>query len=359
MKCECHAIRSGYDGTKCLVHARCCAAPGYMLATAQYLDVSGCDLFSGLYSSISTDGGETWSEFVPEAGLEPIIDGDTITVACDATPMYHKKSGRVILLGHTAEYKKGAKAPTGRRRYTFYSIWDAEKKCFSKLKFIEMPEGFERCGNGSGQSLELDNGELLIPVYFTPEGTPAARATVLRAELLGDELKVLEIGNILSFEVARGLDEPSIIFHDGTYYMTIRNDECGLVAKSTDGINYTNLTHLMWDDDSLVQNYNTQQHWMVVGGELYLVYTRRGANNDRVFRHRAPLFAAKFSKMRLVRDSEFPLTPERGARLGNFSATSLDDGRAMVMAAEWMQPVGCEKYGSDNSIFLTFVRADN
>lgn len=359
MKCDCRVIRSGYDGEKCFVHARFCAAPDFMLATAQYLDVTGCDLFSGLYSGISIDGGETWSEFVPEDGLAPLVDDDTITVPCDATPMYHKKSGKVILLGHTAEYKKGAKAPTGKRRYTFYSIWDADKKCFSKLKFIEMPDGFERCGNGSGQSLELENGELLIPVYFSVEGDPAARATVLRAALVGDEIKVLEMGNILSFSVARGLNEPSIICHDGTYYMTIRNDECGLIAKSTDGLNYTNLTHLMWDDDSLVQNYNTQQHWMHVGGELYLVYTRRGADNDHVFRHRAPLFAARFQKMRLVRDSEFVVVPERGARLGNFCAVSLDDGSAAVMAAEWMQPIGCEKYGSDNSIFLTFVKSDD
>ena len=48
MQCRTHAIRSGYDGKQCLVHARCCAAPDFMLATAQYLNVEGSDLFSGL-----------------------------------------------------------------------------------------------------------------------------------------------------------------------------------------------------------------------------------------------------------------------------------------------------------------------
>ena len=107
-----------------------------------------------------------------------------------------------------------------------------------------------------------------------------------------------------------------------------------------------------------MQNYNTQQHWMTVGDELYLVYTRRGADNDHVFRHRAPLFAARVENMRLVKESEFVVVPERGARLGNFGVTNFDDNTAVVMAAEWMQPAGCEKYGSDNSIFLSFVTKD-
>ena len=96
---------------------------------------------------------------------------------------------------------------------------------------------------------------------------------------------------------------------------------------------------------------------MTVSDELYLVYTRRAENNGRVFRHRAPLFAARVNdKMQLVRSSEIVLTPERGARLGNFCAYSMSDGRGAVMAAEWMQPVECAKYGSDNSVFLTFVK---
>ena len=116
--------------------------------------------------------------------------------------------------------------------------------------------------------------------------------------------------------------------------MTLRNDECGCVAKSTDGLHYTDLHHWCWDDGSLLDNYNTQQHWMTVGDELYLVYTRRGADNDHVFRHRAPLFAAKVEHMRLRRDTEAVLVGQRGARLGNFGVTSCPDGKAAVMAAE-------------------------
>jgi len=60
--------------------------------------------------------------------------------------------------------------------------------------------------------------------------------------------------------------------------------------------------------------------------------------------------------MRLVRDSEFVVVKERGARLGNFGASSYKEGQAVVMAAEWMQPRGCEAYGSENAIFISVVK---
>ena len=101
-----------------------------------------------------------------------------------------------------------------------------------------------------------------------------------------------------------------------------------------------------------------QQHWMRLGEELYLVYTRRSANNDHVFRHRAPLFAARVKEMKLQQETEFVVAPERGARLGNFGVTQLSDTKAMVMAAEWMQPRGCEAYGSDNTIWVCVVEQE-
>ncbi len=356
MKCETHSIRHGYDKKKGLVHARCCQTPDKMIATAQYLNVSGSDVFTGILMSLSYDNGKTWTEFEAQEGLKPIVDGEYSTVGCDATPLYHKKMGKTLLLGHTAEYEKDAKYPTGRNRYTFYSVFDNEKNEFGKMKLLPMPEGFENCGNGCGQSVELKNGELLIPVYYDEGPDRKTYASmVLRCAFDGENITILEMGNSLSMNIGRGLYEPSVVYHKGVYYMTIRNDECGLVAKSEDGLHYTDLQLWKWQDGSILQNYNTQQHWMVLGDELYLVYTRRGADNDHVFRHRAPLFAARVENMCLVKDSEFVVVPEQGARLGNFGVESLDDGSAVVMAAEWMQPAGCEKYGSDNNIFFSRI----
>ena len=355
-------LRSGFDGKKCFVHARFCETPEYLLATAQYLtDITACDLFDGIYSSKSYDGGKTWSEFRPEEGLAAIEDGGYTVVGCDATPMYHKKTGKVVLIGHTAQYEKNGKIPADRSRYTCYSVYDEEKDCFSKMKFVEMPEGYDNCGNGCGQSVELENGELLIPVYYLKDGQNpmfgVSSAAVMRCSFDGTDIKFIEMGNELALDIPRGIGEPSIYFHKGVYYLTLRNDECALWAKSDDGLHYEYMHLWCWDDGSILQSYNTQQHFMNVGDDLYLVYTRRGADNDHVFRHRAPLFAAKVNeKTQLVRESEIVLTPERGARLGNFCAYTMNDGRGAVMAAEWMQPVECVKYGSDNSIFLTFIK---
>jgi hypothetical protein len=221
-----------------------------------------------------------------------------------------------------------------------------------------MPAGFENCGNGSGQSLECENGDLLIPVYYLPNGMGKVYSSaVLRCAVDAENgtLQLLEIGSPLCVEVDRGLYEPSVTYHKGKYYLTMRNDQCGFVAVSEDGLHYNRLSLWRWQDGSLLDTYNTQQHWMHVGEELYLVYTKRDADNAHVFRHRAPLYAACVEDMRLVRESEVALIPERGARLGNFGVCSLEDGTALVMAAEWMQPQGCERYGSDNSIFLSVV----
>lgn len=359
MQVNTYSIRHGYDKKKCLVHARCCYTPDFMLATAQYLNLAGSDLFSGMLMSMSFDEGKTWSEFEEQKGLAPVVDGNYITVGCDATPMYHKKSGKVLLLGQTAEYKSGENYPTGKNRKTFYSIYDDNKKEFSKIKFLKMPEGFECCGNGCGQSLELPSGDLLIPVYYAKTDKVNMYSTVLKCSFDGEELKLIEIGNSLTVEVGRGLYEPSIVYHNEEYYMTLRNDDCGVVAKSQDGLNYNDMQLWKWEDGSILQNYNTQQHWMKLGDELYLVYTRRGADNDRVFRHRAPLFAAKVKDMKLVRETEISIVPEKGARLGNFGVTEYKNGSAIVMAAEWMQPSGCEKYGSDNNIYISVCSLEN
>ena len=56
-----------------------------------------------------------------------------------------------------------------------------------------------------------------------------------------------------------------------------------------------------------------------------MVYTRRGANNDHVFRHRAPLFIAQVDPEKLVvlRVTERVVLPERGVPLGNFGVSAL------------------------------------
>lgn len=354
MQTEIRVVRSGWDGKRCLVHARCCRTEEGLLATAQYLDTAGDDLFSGILSAVSTDG-VRWTEFREEPGLLPLREPGAVTVGCDATPMLHAATGRVLLLGHTARYRDGDLSPAGGPRHTFWSVWDPAAG-FSRMRLLDMPAGFENCGNGCGQSVETEKGELLVPVYRNLPGDPCSQALVLRCAFDGETLRLLEIGEPLSLKIPRGLGEPSLIRRGDEYWLTLRNDECGLVARSRDGLRFPEMHLWRWDDGSVLQNYNTQQHWLEVRGDLCLVYTRRTPENGHVFRHRAPLFAARVTEDgRLVRESETVLTPERGARMGNFGAAPYGDGRGMVMAAEWMQPRGCEARGSDNAVYLTVV----
>ena len=349
-------LREGYDGKKCFVHARCCFAPWAAVATAQYLDVTGCDVFSGIYMSGSNDEGKTWSPFEQQSELrsEPRSDGKRI-VCCDGTPMYHKTTDTVLLMGHTASYQADGKSLDRTiPRQSFYSVLKKGDKEFSAPKFIKTPEILRDFGNGCGQSIELENGELLIPGYYKDNKNNCVSA-VIRCSFDGDNIEVLEAGNSLTVSAPRGLGEPSLVKHNGVYYITLRNDVCAYVARSEDGVNYHSLQPWCWDDGELLPNYNTQQHWMTLGDKLFLVYTRRYAQNDNVFRHRAPLFAAEVENMKVKRDTEFAILPQRGARLGNFGVTSRSENKASIMAAEWMQPIGCEKYGSNNAIFLADI----
>ena len=348
MKISTRIMREGYDGQKCLVHARTCVTPeGKAITTAQNLNVFGMDLFDGI--KLSTDFGE----FIPQEGLLPVENGDgTVTVGCDGTPMYHKKTGKVIVIGHKAVYNSDGKEPKkGYLPETFYSVFDGEK--FSEIRFVKTPEGLD-CGNGCGQSIEEDDGSLLIPVYLKTD-TGRYGSAVMRCTFDGETLTFVELGNILRLEVERGLCEPSIVKLGDTYHLTLRNDLNGYHTASKDGLHFEEPELWRFEDGEVLGNYNTQQHWLTLGDRLYLVYTSKGHGNDHVFRHRAPLLMAEVRNGRLVRDTELVVAPERGARLGNFGVCQISDTKALITAAEWMQPRGCEKYGSNNAIWITEV----
>ncbi len=193
-----------------------------------------------------------------------------------------------------------------------------------------------------------------------------AAVVVARCTFDGHELRCSDYGNEMMSPTGRGFAEPSIAELGGRYYLTLRHDEAGYIATSDDGLHYDEPRLWTFDDGSDLGSYNTQQHWVNLGGELYLVYTRRGANNDHVMRHRAPLFIARVDTDRLcvLRDTEQIVVPERGARLGNFGIAQVNDNEAWVVVSEWMQTTlpdpydstVCEKYGSDNAIFAARVR---
>ena len=146
----------------------------------------------------------------------------------------------------------------------------------------------------------------------------------------------MERGDELDLNVERGLCEPSLARFGGRYYLTLRNDVKGYVTVGQDGLHYDPIEPWTFDDGAELGSYNTQQHWLVHSEGLFLAYTRKGANNDHIFRHRAPLFIAQVDPLGLhvIRESERILVPERGAQLGNFGAATIDENESWVTVGE-------------------------
>jgi hypothetical protein len=161
----------------------------------------------------------------------------------------------------------------------------------------------------------------------------------------------------MSVAIDRGLLEPSLTKMDGRYLLTMRNDQAAYVSSSSDGLHFDEPRVWRFDDGEMLGSYNTQQHWVTHDKGLFLVYTRRGLNNDHVFRHRAPLMMAEVDPGALVvlRRTERELVPNRGARLGNFSVCDVSQHETWVPVAEWMQPAGSAQYGSDNTIWIARI----
>lgn len=348
-----------YDGKTCYVHARAGALPdGRLLITTQKLDVTGCDDFGGLEVLYASNGGAviTCAKSDPAFARKGLTEG--IEVAeCDATPMYHKRSGKLIVIGHKAFYDKETHALVrGIPNRGFYSVYDEANGCFLPTKSFEISLGEEyiHCAPGSVQFYEGEDGTLYIPFTVRHADSPFYEVIVCRFAFDGRVLKETGKSNILSYPVVRGACEPSVICANGKFILTVRNDTVGLSSTSEDGTHFSPLTPWHFDDGAVLENYNTQQHFLALGGEVYLVYTRRGANNDHIFRHRAPLFFARIDteRMCLLRESEQIAVPQRGARLGNFGVTNISESLAYLTVTEWMQPKGCEAYGSDNALFI-------
>ncbi|MCQ2386004.1 MAG: hypothetical protein MJ078_04965, partial [Clostridia bacterium] len=107
MKSELIRFGFGYDGKKCYVHSRLCPLPGNkVILTTQYLNVAGDDAFDGLLLSKSYDGGRTFTKPEAEPYLAACTQGDKLLSYCDAGHLYHKKTGKALLIGATVAYEK-------------------------------------------------------------------------------------------------------------------------------------------------------------------------------------------------------------------------------------------------------------
>jgi len=374
MNVEPRVLSEGYDRTTCWVHARGgLVKPDGAVITLQKLTLAGNDVFDTIHAMRSDDAGKTWSAPQAQTALSRRkLENGQERCPSDATPAWHEKTGKLLLTGHTAVYDavpdgRSTKPAARYRPRVAYSVYDEKAGQFGELKYVDFPPDSPLYNSSAGctQRFDLPDGTILLPVYTRKDlKTPHRDTVVLHCSFDGETLNVLASGKPLSLHVDRGLVEPSVTGFGGQFFLTLRNDQKGYVSVSPDGLDYSEPKPWRWEDGEEIGNYNTQQHWMVGGGKLYLVYTRRAGTNDHVFRHRAPLFAAQVDpeKLCLVRATEVVVVPERGSRLGNFGVTHVSDSESWVIVTEWMQSNGgkdswkkCEQHGGNNRIWLSRI----
>ena len=145
---------------------------------------------------------------------------------------------------------------------------------------------------------------------------------------------------------------------EGRYFLTIRADHSAYVTSSKDGLKFDSVREWTFDDGLPLGSYNTQQHWVTCGGGLFLIYTRKGAQNDHMFRHRAPLFIAQVNPetLQVMRDTERVLIAENKATLGNSGVCRISDHESWVTCGEGLMRLGKRK-GEYNKVFHVKITA--
>ena len=357
------------DGKFLWFHPRVAAIPGMgedggprvVMTLQQHLHVS--DFYSGLYVMTTDDLGAAWTdpEERPELAWKEEADG-IIMAVCDVTPGWHAPTGKLLAIGAKVRYKDGHQLyDKPASRAGAYAVHDPATGTWSPWRVIEMPDTDTKFYNvtpGCTQWLVLEDGTLLLPIYFKGPSGDCSSVTVLHCAFDGDALTYVEHGDEIHLDVPRGAGEPSLIAFKGRYYMTIRNDVKGYVTAGDDGLHFQPIAPWTFDDGAELGSYNTQQHWLAHGDGLFLTYTRRGADNDHIFRHRAPLFIAQVDPERLcvIRESERVLIPERGATLGNFGAAPIDEHEAWVTVSEGVWNDEARQRGAEGATFVARVR---
>lgn len=334
-----------------------------MITLQRHLMVS--DHYDGLATMHrSRRGGWTDPAPVPALAWRKNTDGATVAV-CDVTPGYHETTGKVLALGAKILYDDQGAQLNAQPRSTevAYAVCTptVDGNTWSEWRTLELPRTeheFFLAMPGCAQWIVEPDGSILLPIYHKGPSGEAHSATVLRCAFDGDRLTLKERGATLELAEVRGLCEPSLARYQGRYYLTLRNDLRGYVATSDDGVHYSAIKPWTFDDGSELGSYNTQQHWLVHSEGLFLVYTRRGVDNDHVFRHRAPLLMARVDtdRLQVIRASEATVIAERGGELGNFGANPVSPAESWVTVGEGVWSDDARQRGARGTVFVAHVR---
>lgn len=349
-------------------HPRVAAVPGagkdgaplVVMTLQKHLHKS--DYYSGTSYMRTADLGKTWEGpfLPPELDWIEVSDTEQISVA-DVTPGWHAPTGKVIAIGVHLVYRNGQQVyDKPRMRVGAYAVCEPKTDAWTRWRKLETPhdeDTFFVVTPGCTQWIVEPDGSILLPFYFHGAGETLSKSTVARCAFNGETLSYVEHGDELAIDVPRGFGEPSIAKYKGRYFLSIRNDQKGYVTVGDDGLHYAKPVPWTFDDGAELGSYNTQQHWLVHEDGLFLTYTRRGAGNDHIMRHRAPLFIAQVDPQRLcvIRATEKILIPERGATLGNFGAAAISPRESWVTVAEGVWNDDARKRGAKGAVFVARV----
>lgn len=349
--------------------ARSAYVPGpkpLWLTTMSETGKTGTHNFHDIYASFSHDAGQSWTKPKTVPSLRRTKQSDGYEVAPgDLWPTWHARSGMVLATGKTFNFEGGTKENRLRERVA-YAVFNPKTGRGTPLKFLSMPEKDQSgatitgCNAGCTQRVDLPDGDILLPVrYWRDPKKHNYTSVVARCSFDGETLTYQEHGTELNIPKGRGLYEPSLTKFGGRYFLTLRADHSAFVTSGKDGIHFDPIREWKFDDGQVLGSYNTQQHWMTVGGGLFLVYTRRGADNDHIMRHRAPLFIGQVNPktLRVTRATERVLIPENEATLGNSGICRISDNESWVTCGEGLLRLGKRK-GQKNKVHFVKVTAE-
>lgn len=337
-------------------------SPDVLLMLQKLLPVS--DYFSGMSTMQYSSQSQEWSKPVtpPELGWIKGDGGVDIAVA-DVTPVWHPQLQKVIAVGTQIRYSKEGHQLDDKTRshQTAYAIYDPKTEKWTSWKVLQMPvdKTYDYACSACAQWVVEPDGTLLLPFYHGPSNKTPFSVTVFRCAFDGTKIQIKKAGNTLKLNKMRGLYEPSLIKFQNRYYLTLRNDFKGYMSTSVDGLHFQPIKAWTFNDGTDLGSYNTQQHWLSHSDGLFLVYTRRGANNDHIARHRAPLFMAQIDteKLTVLRETEKIIVPEDGALLGNFGAADINQNESWVTVGERRNYKKIPKaQWKSNSVYLVKIK---
>ena len=317
--------------------------------------------FHGIYQSVSRDGGRSWSKPSAIASLKRTEQADGYEVSPgDLWPTRHAKSGKVLTTGKTFNFAEGKRENRLREKVS-YAVMNPNTGAWGPMRFLAMPakdrSGATITGANAGctQRVDLPNGDILLPVrYWRDPKKHNYTSVVALCAFDGKTLTYKKHGSEHNIAQGRGLYEPSLTKFGGQYFLTMRANHSAFVTRGEDGIHFEPIREWKFDDGQVLGSYNTQQHWVTVGGGLFLVYTRKGANNDHIMRHRAPLFIGQVDPktLRVMRATERILIPENHATLGNSGICRISDNESWVTCGEGLIWLGKRKGQLNKVLFV-------